>query len=68
MIHAASNFSHVVALRKLDGHALVTDGVYRYAKIQDELTRSWLNSCAGGSAIHHMLAFSTGLLGLSSYS
>ncbi|EED84685.1 candidate protein-s-isoprenylcysteine O-methyltransferase [Postia placenta Mad-698-R] len=30
MIHAASNFSHVVALRKLDGHALVTDGVYRW--------------------------------------
>ncbi|CCM03156.1 uncharacterized protein FIBRA_05278 [Fibroporia radiculosa] len=29
MIHAASNFSHAIALRKLDSHVLVTGGVYR---------------------------------------
>lgn len=28
MIHAATNFSHAVAFRKLDTHQLVTDGVY----------------------------------------
>lgn len=28
MIHAATNFSHAVAFRKLDSHQLVTDGVY----------------------------------------
>ncbi|KAI0921821.1 hypothetical protein AcW1_004305 [Taiwanofungus camphoratus] len=30
MIHAATNFSHAVALRKLDSHVLVTDGVYAW--------------------------------------
>ncbi|OSD04178.1 protein-s-isoprenylcysteine O-methyltransferase [Trametes coccinea BRFM310] len=30
MIHAASNFSHVLAYRKVDGHVLVTDGIYRW--------------------------------------
>ncbi|KAH9943496.1 protein-s-isoprenylcysteine O-methyltransferase [Epithele typhae] len=30
MIHAGSNFSHAVAFRKLDGHILVIDGVYRW--------------------------------------
>lgn len=29
MIHAASNFSHTVAWKKRDDHALVTKGVYR---------------------------------------
>ncbi|KZT12514.1 protein-s-isoprenylcysteine O-methyltransferase [Laetiporus sulphureus 93-53] len=30
MIHAGSSFSHIVALRKVDTHILVTDGVYRW--------------------------------------
>ena len=30
MIHAGSNFSHVMAFRKAEGHTLVTDGIYRY--------------------------------------
>lgn len=29
MIHAASNFSHVMAFRKQEGHVLVTDGIYK---------------------------------------
>lgn len=28
MMHASTNFSHSVALRKQDSHRLVTDGVY----------------------------------------
>lgn len=31
MIHASSNFSHTVAIYKIETHRLVTDGVYRYA-------------------------------------
>lgn len=30
MIHASTNFSHSVAFRKLQGHRLVTDGIYAY--------------------------------------
>ncbi|KAI0375571.1 protein-s-isoprenylcysteine O-methyltransferase [Pilatotrama ljubarskyi] len=30
MIHAGSNFSHVLAFRKAEGHVLVTNGVYRW--------------------------------------
>ncbi|KAI0723237.1 protein-s-isoprenylcysteine O-methyltransferase [Earliella scabrosa] len=30
MIHAASNFSHVMAFRKQEGHVLVTDGIYKW--------------------------------------
>ncbi|KAI0661056.1 protein-s-isoprenylcysteine O-methyltransferase [Cubamyces menziesii] len=30
MIHAGSNFSHVMAFRKAEGHTLVTDGIYRW--------------------------------------
>ncbi|KAI0353593.1 protein-s-isoprenylcysteine O-methyltransferase [Trametes cingulata] len=30
MIHAGSNFSHVLALRKAEGHVLVTGGIYRW--------------------------------------
>ncbi|EPT03728.1 hypothetical protein FOMPIDRAFT_1028579 [Fomitopsis schrenkii] len=30
MIHAAQSFSHVIAMRKVDNHVLVTDGVYRF--------------------------------------
>jgi protein-S-isoprenylcysteine O-methyltransferase len=29
MIHAASNFSHSVALYKMEHHVLVTGGIYR---------------------------------------
>ena len=29
MIHAATNFSHSVAYYKVEGHRLVTDGIYR---------------------------------------
>ena len=28
MIHASTNFSHLVAFKKLDSHQLVTDGIY----------------------------------------
>ena len=28
MIHASTNFSHVVAFRKREGHRLVSDGIY----------------------------------------
>lgn len=28
MIHAAANFSHIVATQKRDSHQLVTDGIY----------------------------------------
>lgn len=31
MIHAGTNFSHMLAFRKAQGHVLVTDGIYRYA-------------------------------------
>ncbi|KAM5540446.1 hypothetical protein V8D89_005904 [Ganoderma adspersum] len=30
MIYAGSNFSHMLAYRKLDGHVLVTGGIYRW--------------------------------------
>ncbi|KAI9001078.1 protein-s-isoprenylcysteine O-methyltransferase [Trametes punicea] len=30
MIHAGSNFSHLLAFRKVEGHVLVTDGIYRW--------------------------------------
>lgn len=30
MIHASTNFSHIVAFRKRETHRLVTDGVYAY--------------------------------------
>src|SRR6266404_8598735 len=30
MIKASSNFSHVVSFQKLEGHQLVTDGVYKF--------------------------------------
>jgi len=30
MIHAATNFSHIIAYRKLANHRLVKDGIYRY--------------------------------------
>lgn len=30
MIHASTNFSHAVAFYKVEGHRLVTDGVYRF--------------------------------------
>jgi len=30
MIHAATNFSHLMAFHKQDGHILVTDGIYRH--------------------------------------
>jgi len=30
MVHASANFSHAVAFYKLEGHKLVTDGVYRW--------------------------------------
>ena len=29
MIHAGSNFSHIMAHRKAEGHVLVTSGIYR---------------------------------------
>ncbi len=29
MIHAGSNFSHMLAQRKLQGHVLVTGGIYK---------------------------------------
>jgi protein-S-isoprenylcysteine O-methyltransferase len=32
MIKASSNFSHMVAFRKLTGHQLVTDGVYKWSR------------------------------------
>ncbi|EJF61178.1 protein-s-isoprenylcysteine O-methyltransferase [Dichomitus squalens] len=32
MIHAGSNFSHMLAYRKIDGHTLVTGGVYRWLR------------------------------------
>lgn len=32
MIHASTNFSHSVAFRKLQGHRLVTDGIYAYVR------------------------------------
>jgi len=32
MIKASSNFSHMVAFRKLAGHQLVTDGVYKWSR------------------------------------
>ena len=28
MIHAATNFSHAIAWKKLEKHELVTDGIY----------------------------------------
>lgn len=28
MIHATTNFSHMIAFKKQDSHVLVTDGVY----------------------------------------
>lgn len=31
MIQAGTNFSHVLAFRKVQGHVLVTDGIYRCA-------------------------------------
>ncbi|KAI0638117.1 ICMT-domain-containing protein [Trametes polyzona] len=30
MIHAGTNFSHVLAFRKAQGHVLVTDGIYQW--------------------------------------
>ncbi|KAH9938214.1 ICMT-domain-containing protein [Fomitopsis serialis] len=30
MIHAAQSFSHVIAMRKINTHVLVTDGIYRW--------------------------------------
>ncbi|KAH9853545.1 protein-s-isoprenylcysteine O-methyltransferase [Lenzites betulinus] len=30
MIHAGTNFSHMLAFRKAQGHVLVTDGIYRW--------------------------------------
>ncbi|KAI0771559.1 protein-s-isoprenylcysteine O-methyltransferase [Trametes elegans] len=30
MIHAGTNFSHVLAYRKVEGHVLVTDGIYKW--------------------------------------
>ncbi|KAH9062828.1 Isoprenylcysteine carboxyl methyltransferase family-domain-containing protein [Lactarius vividus] len=32
MIKASSNFSHMVAFRKLAGHQLVTDGIYKWSR------------------------------------
>lgn len=32
MIHAASNFSHIVAIHKLNTHRLVTDGIYSVSR------------------------------------
>jgi protein-S-isoprenylcysteine O-methyltransferase Ste14 len=29
MIHASTNFSHMIAYRHQDGHVLVTHGIYR---------------------------------------
>lgn len=31
MIHASTNFSHMIAYRHRDGHVLVTHGIYRSA-------------------------------------
>ena len=33
MIHAGSNFSHVLAFSKAQGHVLVTSGIYRYVRL-----------------------------------
>jgi len=32
MIHASSNFSHAVAMHKVETHRLVTDGVYAWSR------------------------------------
>ncbi|TFK91472.1 protein-s-isoprenylcysteine O-methyltransferase [Polyporus arcularius HHB13444] len=32
MIHAGSNFSHIMASRKAEGHVLVTSGIYSYLR------------------------------------
>ncbi|KAL9598978.1 MAG: hypothetical protein Q9219_004161 [cf. Caloplaca sp. 3 TL-2023] len=32
MVHAATNFNHLVQFRKKEGHVLVTDGIYRWMR------------------------------------
>jgi protein-S-isoprenylcysteine O-methyltransferase len=44
MIHASSNFSHVVAFRKKDDHVLVTDGIYAYVPLPAFFTSAYLGS------------------------
>jgi protein-S-isoprenylcysteine O-methyltransferase Ste14 len=59
MIHASSNFSHVVAFRKKDDHVLVTDGIYAYVHYQSSLLRL-ISVLQAGSAIRRMQASSIG--------
>ncbi|KAL9032011.1 MAG: hypothetical protein Q9196_000024 [Gyalolechia fulgens] len=32
MVHAATNFNHLIQFRKKEGHVLVTDGIYRWLR------------------------------------
>lgn len=62
MIHAARSFSHVIAMRKVDGHVLVTDGIYRSVRhpyVSPMPSRQ--SGDTGTSGTPRMLASFTGL-------
>ena len=59
MIHAGSSFSHVIAYRKLNGHVLVTGGIYRCV-IREPLADTYSSHIPAGSGIPPMLASFTG--------
>jgi protein-S-isoprenylcysteine O-methyltransferase Ste14 len=59
MIKASSNFSHMVAFRKLVDHRLVTDGVYRFVVFQRILS-TLLTWSTDGQGTHHTPVFFIG--------
>ena len=59
MIKASSNFSHMVAFRKLSGHQLVTDGVYKFV-ISELVLSTLLTRSTGGQGTHRMPVFFIG--------
>jgi protein-S-isoprenylcysteine O-methyltransferase len=59
MIKASSNFSHMVAFRKLTGHQLVTDGVYKFV-ISEFILSTLLTWSTGGQGTRRMQGFFIG--------
>lgn len=59
MIKASSNFSHMVAFRKLSGHQLVTDGVYKFVIFKSILS-ALLTWATGGQGTRRMPVFFIG--------